>query len=46
MNVKNTLPEYENAKMRENVIQKTYIRMQHVIYQRKLSAQRQNRVKG
>lgn len=45
MNVKNTLPEYENAKMRENMIQKMYIRMQHVIYQRKL-AQQQNRVKG
>lgn len=46
MNVKNTTPEYENAKMREKMIQKTYIRMQHVIYQRKLSEQRQNRVKG
>lgn len=46
MNVKNTLPEYENAKIRENLIQKQYVRMQHVIYQRKLMAQRQNRVKG
>ncbi len=46
MNVKNTMPDYENAKIREELIQKQYIRMQHVIYQRKLSAQRQNRIKG
>lgn len=37
MNVKNTIPEYKDEKQRELLIQKQYVRMQHIIYQRKLA---------
>ena len=46
MNVKNTVPTYDDAKQRDYLIQRQYVMMQKIIFQRTEAQKQEKKVKG
>ena len=46
MNVKNTIPNYEDTKQRDLIIQRQYVLMQKLVYQRTEAQKQAKKVKG